>query len=211
MLNIYFVRHGQTEWNLIRKLQGALNSPLTTEGIEQTKLLKEKIDHIKFDKCYSSPQGRAFDTAKLLLEDKLEIEIIEALAEMGFGDVEGLEKENFKEKYPTEFYNLWHEAHHYDPSAFHGETFENALDRSIMSLEEIVSRNSSGNILVVGHGMILKLIFGHIWNHDLEKFWEDPVPQNTSITHVIYENGKFIMKDFSNTSHLKNDEAISYV
>jgi probable phosphoglycerate mutase len=50
MLKIHFVRHGQTEWNVIKKLQGHLNSPLTEEGVEQTELLYEKLRYVDFNK-----------------------------------------------------------------------------------------------------------------------------------------------------------------
>ncbi|MGL4688013.1 MAG: phosphoglycerate mutase family protein, partial [Fusobacteriaceae bacterium] len=57
MLKIYFVRHGQTEWNKLSKFQGNKDSNLTTLGIEQAKKLGEKLfnDNLKFDKIYSSP------------------------------------------------------------------------------------------------------------------------------------------------------------
>ncbi len=211
MIELYFVRHGQTEWNSIRKLQGVKDSPLTAEGVSQTKLLRNTVEHISFDKCISSPLGRAFETASLLSDNSFPIESNSLLTEMGFGDVEGMEKEHFKELYSDEFYNLWHHADRYDPSKFSGEPFDSVVERAKNVLDQLQSEQSGSKILVVSHGMMLKVIFGTIWNHSLEKFWDDPVPLNTSITKVVFNSGSFASVDFSNLSHLEDTEVISYV
>ncbi|OQY41439.1 MAG: hypothetical protein B6227_05075 [Fusobacteriia bacterium 4572_74] len=212
MLKIHFVRHGQTEWNVIKKLQGHLNSPLTEEGIEQTELLYEKLKYVKFNKIYTSPQGRAIHTARIL-KGKKDIEILELqeIMEMGFGNVEGLEKEKFKEKYPEAFMNLWTDAVKYNPKDFSGESFVEVKKRAIEGLNKLVRENKTGNIMVVSHGMILKVIFGYVLGHDLDKFWIDPVPQNTSVTTISYNDGKFKMENFSNIEHLENVEEINYI
>lgn len=212
MLKIHFVRHGQTEWNVIKKLQGHLNSPLTEEGVRQTELLYEKLRHIDFKKIYTSPQGRAFHTARILKGEKnIEIFELEDIMEMGFGDVEGLEKEKFKEKHPEPFMNLWTDAVKYNPIDFSGESFIEVEKRAIEGLKKLVKGNDEGDIMVVSHGMILKVIFGYVLGHGLDKFWIDPVPQNTSVTTVSFKNGKFKMENFSNIDHLENIEEISYI
>ena len=123
-LEIYFVRHGQTEWNLEKKLQGSLNSPLTELGRNQAKQLSSTLKDEKFDGFYSSPLGRASTTAQIIKGDRDQgIFILNGIEEMHFGDVQGLAKSEFKEKYPVEYEQLWNSAHLYDPSAFHGETF----------------------------------------------------------------------------------------
>ena len=212
MLKIHFVRHGQTQWNVIKKLQGHLNSSLTKEGVEQTKLLYEKLRYINFNKIYTSPQGRAFHTARILKGEKnTEILELPEVMEMGFGDVEGLEKEKFKEKYPEAFMNLWTDVIKYDPSDFSGESFLELEKRAIEGMKRLIEENKTGNIMVVSHGMMLKVIFGYVLGHSLDKFWIDPVPQNTSVTTISYIDGKFKMEDFSNVDHLGNIEEISYI
>lgn len=223
MLKLYFVRHGQTEWNVIKKLQGLKNSPLTEEGVEQTELLYEKLKHIDFEKVYTSPQGRAKHTAQILKgERELEIIELEDIMEMSFGDIEGLEREEFKARYKTEFNNLWTNAVAYDPKPFNGENFKSLEKRAINGLKKIIEKNEKNilnkevkdkdiNIMIVSHGMILKVIFGYVLGHGLDKFWDDPVPQNTSVSIVTYKEGNLRMKDFSNIDHLDNPEEISYI
>ncbi len=208
MINLYFVRHGQTEWNSIRKLQGTMNSPLTKEGVQQTLLLKDNLP--KVDRCITSLLGRAVETAELLCDKSVEIEQTGLIAEMSFGDIEGVEKEKFKERFPEEFFNLWHHADLYDSTPFHGESFDSVIQRGEEFLESL-KQYKNESILIVSHGMMLKVLFGLIWKHDLSQFWNDPVPLNTSITQVTLENSSFEIVDFSNISHLPTTEVISYV
>lgn len=210
MIDLYFVRHGQTEWNQKRVLQGKKDSPLTAEGVEQAQALKKRLEAMRVDKCITSPLGRARETATLLVP---EIPVVEneLISEMEFGKAEGLEKEVFKERYPESFYDLWHRADRYDPAPFSGETFQSMMNRGRAFLDSLLREEKGSSILIISHGMMLKVLFALIWGHDLSQFWEDPVPLNTSLTHVTLSEGKFEIVDFSNVSHLDNPEVISYV
>jgi len=208
MIELFFVRHGQTQWNQIRKLQGIQDSPLTTEGIAQTMALEKTL--VPFDLILCSPLGRAVQTATILAgESSIQLEPL--LVEMGFGSAEGLEKETFKELYSKPFFDLWHLADRYDPSLFGGETFKSLEFRARSFLESLKNKPDGTKILIIGHGMMLKMIFGVIWNHKLDQFWNDPVPLNTSMTRVELSDGHFSIVDFSKVDHLDSHEVISYV
>ena len=204
MLEIYFVRHGETEWNLKGMLQGKQNSPLTEKGRAQAAKLGEALKGVEFDGLYSSPMGRASLTAEIIRGEREQaLFTIPALREMSFGEMEGLSKKEFQKLHPEQYKNLWEDALIYDPSAFKGETFKEVDERVMEGLDHLVkSHPNGGRILVVSHGMTLKNIFMHVWGHDLEKYWDDPVPENTSLTRVSYRDGVYKMEDFSNTSHL---------
>ncbi len=204
MLEIYFVRHGETEWNLKGMLQGKQNSPLTEKGRAQAAKLGEALKDVEFDGIYSSPMGRASLTAEIIRGEREQaLFTIPALREMSFGDMEGLSKKEFQKLHPEQYKNLWEDALTYDPAAFNGETFQEVDDRVMEGLDHLVKAHpDGGRILVVSHGMTLKSIFMHVWGHGLDKYWEDPVPENTSLTIVSYKDGEYRMEDFSNTSHL---------
>lgn len=76
---IYVVRHGQTDWNKNRKMQGRMGVPLNQHGIEQAETLKEKMQKVKFDFIFSSPQERAVQTAEIItgvravVDDRLDV------------------------------------------------------------------------------------------------------------------------------------------
>lgn len=74
MLNIYLVRHGETEWNIEKRLQGWQDSNLTEKGIEDANALHDHLIDIKFDAIYSSSSKRAFKTAEIIAGNrKLEV------------------------------------------------------------------------------------------------------------------------------------------
>ena len=89
---IYIVRHGQTEQNLKKKLQGRSDFPLTELGREQASAVGDAFRDagIVFDKVYSSPLGRAVETAELIAGDA-PIDVEEALIEMDYGPYEGID------------------------------------------------------------------------------------------------------------------------
>ena len=86
----YIVRHGQTDWNVEKRIQGSLGSNLTEIGISQAKSTALLLKEIHIDAIFASPASRAQQTAKLLLlERKLEVLTAELLRERSFGPYEG--------------------------------------------------------------------------------------------------------------------------
>ena len=66
---IYIVRHGETDWNILKKLTGQTDIPLNLNGIKQAKEVREKLKNIKFDYVFSSPLKRAYETAKIITKN----------------------------------------------------------------------------------------------------------------------------------------------
>ena len=67
-MKIYLVRHGETDWNKERKIQGQVDIPLNAFGIHLAEETAKGLRDIPFDICFSSPLGRAKDTARIILE-----------------------------------------------------------------------------------------------------------------------------------------------
>lgn len=97
-MKLYIVRHGQTEWNVLEKFQGQLNSPLTEAGIEKVRKTAEELKNVVFSKVYTSQVGRTIGTAEIILEhnknqiereDKLELNKLYELNEIYFGEWQG--------------------------------------------------------------------------------------------------------------------------
>jgi probable phosphoglycerate mutase len=205
MLEIYFVRHGETDWNTKKILQGKQNSNLTAEGIEQAKKLGKKLKTTQFDKVYSSPLKRAMDTTKYILGDKKqEIIPIPEFEEIGLGAVEGIQKEEFEGKYPKEYNDFWTFSIEYNPSSFGGETFSELFQRLKAGLDKLICENpEGGKVLVVCHGFALKSLFCIVKGFGIEALPTEPIPENTSLSIINYtrDNG-FNIEVFSDTSHL---------
>ena len=204
-MEIYFVRHGQTVWNVEKRFQGLSDSPLTELGITQAKLLSEKLKDIKFDKFYSTSLKRANDTANYIKGNrKQEVEIFDGFVEISMGDMEGIKQEDFKKLYPEQVKNFFFNQLEYDPSSFGGESFLEVRERVIRGLNKFIELNKNyERVLVVSHGATLKTLLHYISGKDISTLSDEAIPKNTSYTIVKYQNGKFEITDFSNTSHLE--------
>ena len=87
---IYIVRHGQTDWNTIGRIQGWTDIALNGRGIEQARILRDKLKDVEFDEVISSPLKRALRTAKEITGRKYkDIKIDKRLIERGNGEREG--------------------------------------------------------------------------------------------------------------------------
>ena len=87
---IYFIRHGQTPYNKVGKLQGILDIPLSAIGRKQAKVSAEKLKEYKIDIIYSSPLKRTLSTANFINKyHNLNIITDKRIVERGFGNFEG--------------------------------------------------------------------------------------------------------------------------
>ena len=204
-MEIYFVRHGQTIWNVEKRFQGLSDSPLTDLGITQAKLLGEKLKDIKFDKFYSTSLKRANDTANYIKGNReQEVEIFDDFVEISMGDMEGIQQEEFKKLYPEQVKNFFFNQLEYDPSSFGGESFLEVRERVAKGLDKFIELNKDyERVLVVSHGATLKTLLHYISGKDISTLSDEVIPKNTSYTIVKYENGKFEITNFSNVSHLE--------
>lgn len=90
-MQLYIVRHGQTDWNLENRLQGRTDIPLNHTGIKQARLLRKDIlrQGLIFDSVYASPLQRTVKTAKIIAGEKASIILDNRLLERGAGAFEG--------------------------------------------------------------------------------------------------------------------------
>ena len=88
-MKLYLVRHGETSWNIERKVQGQTDIPLNETGVRQAEKVREELKSVAFDICYCSPLIRAKRTAEIVADGRVDIVIDENLKERGFGELEG--------------------------------------------------------------------------------------------------------------------------
>ncbi|KGN02805.1 phosphoglycerate mutase [Clostridium novyi A str. 4570] len=203
MTTIYLTRHGQTEWNLNKRLQGWKNSPLTELGIYQAKALSERLKDTEIDVIYSSPIERAYKTAEIIKGNK-DIEIIkhDGLKEFNYGDWEGLTIDEIEKNpmYTKELDNLFNSPREYKP--FGGETYDDLIKRIDITMNEILGKNKDKKILIVTHGMTLKMLL-HYFNENmtLDDIVKLPVMGQTSLTKIDVVDGKYNLVFQNDTSH----------
>lgn len=159
-MKIYAIRHGLTDLNKKGLINGYTDSVLEPEGIEQAKMaapfLPKTIKHI-----YSSSLGRAKYTAELLNGSlNVPITLHDELKEVNFGVLEATPfLEEFKKKHRLQQYD-WH------PS---GESFEDVKDRVLKILREIRDKSGDGEVLIVTHGGIIRLMYMLEFGEPLEE------------------------------------------
>lgn len=214
-IDFYFIRHGETKWNELQLFQGSSDSPLTSKGINQAKLAGKALKNVKFIMAYSSPQKRAFDTAKYIIGNRdIPLFYDNGIMEINFGEWEG----KFVPDYSTDpnFICLENNAEQYSTVYNQGESFESALVRSKNTINKIIAQHNVGNILVVSHGSILRqlihVLIGGKWQDHLQKTNK---LENTSISIInyqqdnLYSEGQFTLKLLNQTDHL-NDHCTLY-
>ena len=104
MIEVYIVRHGETDTNKEQRINGAsTNLPLNAVGIKQVQELQQSFAIQKINRVYSSPMKRALQTAEILNNGYHQIEVDERLQEIDYGDWDGVTAQKVYQQYPQVF------------------------------------------------------------------------------------------------------------
>ncbi len=149
IVHFYYVRHGQTLFNVQKKVMGRSDSPLTDLGIKQATLVHDRLQHIPFTKAYCSYAKRAVDTAKIIIAQRdIPLSIEKQLQQLDFGDLEGRYRDD-----NIEAQLQYCHQHGEDFTVYNGEKKEDLLHRFQSFLQRAVWQAKNGdNILLVSHG-----------------------------------------------------------
>ena len=200
---IYLTRHGQTLWNIEKRLQGRGNSPLTEQGIERAKELRDRIKDIHIDVIYSSPIERALTTANIIKGDK-SIEVItdDGLMEMCFGDYEGQITDEVMKENPNWDISLIMKGNT-ELTAPNGENLAEVRDRVARTMNKIIEANRGKTILIVAHGITLKAIMYYFKDEEVNS----EVMGQATLTKVnVDKNNKFHIEFKNDNSHFTKKE-----
>ena len=146
MLDLWLIRHGETDWNRERRIQGQTDVPLNRLGIEQAKRLAERLTSQHFNAVYASDSQRAYDTAKIALGER-NICIDRRLREIHFGRLEGKTHAEF-----TNAERRSHEAHRADPYTVALPGGESWTDLQTRVRAWLSALPSEGRIVAFSHG-----------------------------------------------------------
>ena len=181
------LRHGQTEWNILKKIQGSADSPLSEEGIKQTNAWGDTLKSFAWDRIIASDLGRVQATVEILNRRLcLPVNFDSRLREQHWGDWEGLTlpfvQHNFKEDLARRVAMGWEFA------APGGETRRAVKERVLATLLESAQKWPGQKILVVCHQGIVKSV---LYSFDSRDFLpgEDPLLQHNRL-HLISCTGQ---------------------
>ncbi|GAA6492155.1 histidine phosphatase family protein [Candidatus Bariatricus faecipullorum] len=192
-MKIYLIRHGETDWNKLRRLQGQADIPLNEFGRQLARETEPALRNVPFDRIYTSPLKRARETAELVTAGR-NLPIIEEprLKEMGFGEFEGLccreEGWNIPDPGFRDFFNA---PEKYRPPKG-GESFQQVSDRLESFLKELYATEELQNktVLLSTHGAALCGILRLIKKNPMERYWDGGVHKNCAVTIVEVKDGK---------------------
>jgi phosphoserine phosphatase len=174
-VEIYLIRHGETEWNERGLFQGTADIPLSERGREQAEALRERLRGVGFDAAYGSPLVRATATAEAVLAGSgVPLRTLPELREISYGLWQG------RGSLPAGRCNPgleWRWKH--DPWTVRfpgGETLEEVRLRAAAALERIVDAHPGETVLVCGHGHLNRVLLIHALGWPRDRFWSIPQP-----------------------------------
>lgn len=199
---LYFTRHGETEWNIIRQMQGQKNSDLTALGKKQAYWLKEALQSVPIDAIYVSSLGRAVETAQILKGHRA-IEVIpcDELQEIHLGSWEGRLISEVEKEFPEQNHAFWKEPQNYVP--IDGEGFTDLIDRAARFYHNVIEKSPYSRILIVSHAIYLKALLAHLEGKSLDQFWSGPHLQPTCLTKAKVDHKGIRFEFIGDTSHYK--------
>lgn len=168
---LYIMRHGQTDWNYVHKLQGNSNIMLNETGRQMAREAREKYPDIPIDVCYVSPLSRAQETAEIFLEGRDVPILTDArLHEFAFGIYEGVQNIFTKPEHPM--YPFFKDPVNYRAEGG-AESLEELFERTGAFIEDTLKPvlASGQNVLVVGHGAMNLGIVNQIRHVPVSDFW----------------------------------------
>jgi len=179
---LYLVRHGQTDWNLQRRIQGSTDVPLNDTGREQAARAGRLLARRHWDVLASSPLARAYETAAIIGAEiglgpaaegstgPRSIEIVPQLAERAYGDAEGLSDAELARRFPG------------DTPVPGRERRTDVATRAIAALAQLGERHPGAAIVVVTHGGVIRSVLKRVAPGSLA---HDGIPISNGSIHSL--------------------------
>lgn len=188
MCELYVMRHGETEWNVQKRYQGQLNSPLTSEGRETARRQGGRLEPISFEAVYCSPLGRCRETLELAAPKGAAPRFDDRLQEFCLGVLQGKTHDQVAPEHREQQALFWE-----NPAAFaleEAETFP-ALERRVRSILAEAALYE-GPVLFLTHTVIIKMLQKVILDNPLERLWDDPYLFPGTILRFVPEGERLV-------------------
>ena len=207
--DLYLVRHGETEYNRRNVVQGAgVDSAINDTGRAQAEALARRFASVGVDRVYASTLRRARQTAGIVARPHQPVTTtyLPELEEMQWGVFEGEPPSEDRDAAMGAIKERWR-AGEYDYAVEGGESIRDVEGRARRALDQIVSRERGGTVVVVTHGRYLRVLLGSALSayslddmHALDH-------SNTCVNRVRYRQGEFRADLLNCTAHLSASAA----
>lgn len=207
---LYLIRHGQTDWNKEKMIQGVLNNiPLNVTGTKQAKALSKRMkDEYQVDVIYASTAKRAQQTAEEINANfNVGLHINANLNEVDFGAFSGHSIHDIENKFSDYFSKFRHfimtnrKEDTPRPTLPNGESIQQIEKRVTEFVNSILKNNTGKHVAVVSHGSFLKCMMTYFSGgslHNYMPYWVE----NASISVVDFFGDLPIIRRLNDTSHL---------
>ena len=193
-MKLYIIRHGETQWNVQRRLQGQTDIELNENGRALARVTSQALGSVSFDLAYTSPLARAVETARIILGNrKTPLICDERIQEVGFGELEG---KPFTEMQDDSFHCFFDAPEKYCPPKG-GESIDQLYVRTGKFLEELRENSElfDKTILVSTHGAASRALLANITHCARADFWGGCVPKNCAVSIVELTDGAWVLAE----------------
>ncbi len=200
---IILVRHGQTEWNRVERFRGRADIPLNETGLMQAEATGNRVaEEWKPTAIYSSPLSRSVRTAESIAKHfSLPVQIYQGLADIDYGQWQGLTPEEARERWP-ELVVAWY----HKPQTVRipgGESLEDLRARGMAAVKELSEKYAGSAIVLVGHTVINRIILLGILGLGNDRFWH--IHQEPCAINVFEsEEDDYTLILLNETCHLRS-------
>ncbi|MFZ3577362.1 histidine phosphatase family protein [Virgibacillus sp. DJP39] len=189
MTMICLVRHGETDWNALGKLQGATDVPLNSKGVQQAEECGVYLKSTTWDIVISSPLQRAKCTAGIIHKTLSNVPLIEMddFSEKSFGDAEGMNLEERKSTFPDRNY----------PNQEDNDSFKK---RVMSGLEKVNHNYPNAKVLLIAHGAVINSILATLSNGEVGS--GKTRLNNACISNIQFIQDQWNVKEINQITHL---------
>jgi probable phosphoglycerate mutase len=194
------IRHGETVWNREHRMQGHSDSPLSETGLEQARLLAQRMTSFDFSTLYCSDSGRAHHTARIVAgATGHPLQVEPRLRERHFGVFEGLTGPEMQAQH-AEAYERF-KSRDPDYAVPGGESAQAFRNRALSCLMEIAQRHPGELVVVVTHGLVCDVAYREAKGIDLMARRDFDLV-NAGINRFRIDDGKWHAEVWGDASHL---------
>lgn len=200
---LFMVRHGQTDSNIAGIFHGATDIPLNAQGLRQASLVASRVQQIpNLHSLHSSPLQRALVTAQAISRTTgLEPRLHPGLAEMDFGDAEGMNMFEMAERW-LELALRFQDQDDHEARFPSGESRREFHQRVRETLDGIVTNHSGSRLLIVAHGGVISSAVAQMMGENPND-WRKYSIENCSVTHIELATSGPIAHVVSDVVHLE--------
>ena len=205
MTKLYLIRHAEAEGNIFRRMHGQYNSSVTRNGLRQIEALRERFESVPVDAVYASDLLRTRKTAEAICLPKgLPLHTDPRFREVCVGVWEDLPFGELERRWPEELERFHRDTERWSvPGA---ESYEACSGRFEAGLRDVAEAHPEQTVAVFAHGCVLSMGFHRLLGLPLNASGAD----NTAVSLLEYENGRFTAVYLYDNSHLSEELSPAY-